>query len=130
MSMALSQERTLGILEMTLPGKMFVLEIESSYFWARVRVLTLPNATAKVARLVTIARRIGFKQFEAGRIVIQIQRENHAPIAQIPESVAGFQKLYSLSNTCCLIRWLLGICAALKPWESSNWLFVRKSRQV
>ncbi|GAB4858234.1 Protein ROOT PRIMORDIUM DEFTIVE 1 [Ancistrocladus abbreviatus] len=89
-------------------------------------ILTQHNQCLPVARLDTLARRIGFKQFEAGRFVLkfphifeiyehpvqrilylrltrkaglQIHRENQALIAPSPEAVTRLRKLLMLSNT-------------------------------
>ncbi|GMH28136.1 hypothetical protein Nepgr_029979 [Nepenthes gracilis] len=89
-------------------------------------ILSQTNQCLPTARLDTLACRLGFKQFEAGRFVLkfphifdiyehpvqrvlylrltrkahlQIHRENSAIIAQIPESVTRLRKLLMLSNT-------------------------------
>ncbi|KAD4585012.1 hypothetical protein R6Q59_036343 [Mikania micrantha] len=89
-------------------------------------ILSQPNTMVSSARLDNLSRRLGFKQFEAGRFVlkhphifdvfehpvqrilycrltrkahIQIQEENEAVIAQINDSVTRLRKLLMLSNT-------------------------------
>ncbi|KAI3783974.1 hypothetical protein L1987_43065 [Smallanthus sonchifolius] len=89
-------------------------------------ILSQPNSMVSSARLDNLSRRLGFKQFEAGRFVlkfphifdvfehpvqrilycrltrkahIQIQQENEAFMAQIDDSVTRLRKLLMLSNT-------------------------------
>ncbi|KAJ0534071.1 putative plant organelle RNA recognition domain, protein root primordium defective 1 [Helianthus annuus] len=89
-------------------------------------ILSQPNSMLSSARLDNLSRRLGFKQFEAGRFVlkfphifdvfehpvqrilycrltrkalIQIQQENEAVMAQIDGSVTRLRKLLMLSNT-------------------------------
>ncbi|KAF5790617.1 putative plant organelle RNA recognition domain, protein root primordium defective 1 [Helianthus annuus] len=89
-------------------------------------ILSQPNSMLSSARLDNLSRRLGFKQFEAGRFVlkfphifdvfehpvqrilycrltrkalIQIQQENEAVMAQIDDSVTRLRKLLMLSNT-------------------------------
>ncbi|PWA69116.1 HXXXD-type acyl-transferase family protein [Artemisia annua] len=92
-------------------------------------ILSQPNSIVSSARLDNLSRRLGFKQFEAGRFVLkfphifdvfehpvqrilycrltrkallQIQQENEAVIAQIDDAVTRLRKLLMLSNTGCL----------------------------
>ncbi|XP_024962179.1 protein ROOT PRIMORDIUM DEFECTIVE 1 isoform X1 [Cynara cardunculus var. scolymus] len=89
-------------------------------------ILSQPNSMVASARLDNLSRRLGFKQFEAGRFVlkfphifdvfehpvqrilycrltrkalIQIQQENEAVIDQISDAVTRLRKLLMLSNT-------------------------------
>ncbi|KAI7745564.1 hypothetical protein M8C21_001837 [Ambrosia artemisiifolia] len=92
-------------------------------------ILSQPNSMVSSACLDNLSRRLGFKQFEAGRFVLkfphifdvfehpvqrilycrltrkanmQIQQENEAVMAQIDDSVTRLRKLLMLSNTRCL----------------------------
>ncbi|GJR09836.1 protein root primordium defective 1 [Tanacetum coccineum] len=92
-------------------------------------ILSQPNSMVSSARLDNLSRRLGFKQFEAGRFVLkfphifdvfehpvqrilycrltrkallQIQQENEAVTAQIDDAVTRLRKLMMLSNTGCL----------------------------
>ncbi|KAL7582221.1 protein ROOT PRIMORDIUM DEFECTIVE 1 [Lactuca sativa] len=89
-------------------------------------ILSQPNSMVSSARLDNLSRRLGFKQFEAGRFIlkfphifdvfehpvqrilycrltrkalIQIQQENEALINQIDHAVTRLRKLLMLSNT-------------------------------
>ncbi|GFP87659.1 protein root primordium defective 1 [Phtheirospermum japonicum] len=89
-------------------------------------ILSQPNNMLSVSRLDTLARRIGFKQFESGRFILkfphvfeifehpvqrilycrltrkalsQIEQENEALLHQIPDAVTRVRKLLMLSNT-------------------------------
>lgn len=89
-------------------------------------ILSQPNSMVSSARLDNLSRRLGFKQFEAGRFVLkfphifdvfehpvqrilycrltrkallQIQQENEALVAQIDDCVIRLRKLLMLSNT-------------------------------
>ncbi|KAF5182738.1 Root primordium defective [Thalictrum thalictroides] len=89
-------------------------------------ILTQPNQVICITRLDTLARRIGFKQFEAGAFILkfphifevfehpvqrimycrftrkallQIQQEKQALEAQIPDAITRLRKLIMLSNT-------------------------------
>ncbi|CAI9775013.1 unnamed protein product [Fraxinus pennsylvanica] len=89
-------------------------------------ILSQPNSMLSVSRLDMLSRRIGFKQFEAGRFILkfphvfevfdhpvqrilfcrltrkaisQIDQENRALLAQIPDAVTRLRKLLMLSNT-------------------------------
>ncbi|XP_071711137.1 protein ROOT PRIMORDIUM DEFECTIVE 1-like [Rutidosis leptorrhynchoides] len=89
-------------------------------------ILSQPNSMVSSARLDNLSRRLGFKQFEAGRFVLkfphifdvfehpvqrilycrltrkaltQIQQEKEALTAQIDDSVTRLRKLLMLSNT-------------------------------
>jgi len=89
-------------------------------------ILTQPHQCFAVSRLDTLGRRIGFKQHEAGNFVLkfphifeiyehpvqrilylrltrnalsQIEQENQAVVAQIPDAVNRLRKLLMLSNT-------------------------------
>ncbi|KAL2558593.1 Protein ROOT PRIMORDIUM DEFECTIVE 1 [Forsythia ovata] len=89
-------------------------------------ILSQPNSMLSVSRLDMLSRRIGFKQFEAGRFILkfphvfevfdhpvqrilycrltrkaisQIDQESRALLAQIPDAVTRLRKLVMLSNT-------------------------------
>lgn len=89
-------------------------------------ILSQPSSMLSISRLDGLSRRIGFKQLEAGRFILkfphvfeifehpvqrilycrlsrqahlQIQQENQALLAQVPESVTRLRKLLMLSNT-------------------------------
>ncbi|KAF5731139.1 protein ROOT PRIMORDIUM DEFECTIVE 1 [Tripterygium wilfordii] len=89
-------------------------------------ILFQRNQTLPVSRLDILSRRLGFKQHEAGKFIVkfphvyeiyehpvqrilycrltrkailQIQQENDALIAQIPEAVTRLRKLLMMSNT-------------------------------
>lgn len=89
-------------------------------------ILSQPSSMLSISRLDGLSRRIGFKQFEAGRFILkfphvfeifehpvqrilycrlsrqaqlQIQQENQALLAQVPDSVIRLRKLLMLSNT-------------------------------
>nr|XP_043617590.1 protein ROOT PRIMORDIUM DEFECTIVE 1 [Erigeron canadensis] len=89
-------------------------------------ILSQPNSMVSSARLDNLSRRLGFKQFEAGRFILkfphifdvfehpvqrilycrltrkallQIQQENEAVKAQIDAAVTRLRKLLMLSNT-------------------------------
>ncbi|XP_076944645.1 protein ROOT PRIMORDIUM DEFECTIVE 1-like [Bidens hawaiensis] len=89
-------------------------------------ILSQPNTMLTSARLDNLSRRLGFKQYEAGRFVlkfphifdvfehpvlrilycrltrkalVQIQQENEAVMAQIEDCVTRLRKLLMLSNT-------------------------------
>lgn len=89
-------------------------------------ILSQPSSMLSVSRLDTLSRRLGFKQFEAGRfilkfphvfeifehpvqrilycrlsrkVLLQMEQENTALLAQIPEAVTRLRKLLMLSNT-------------------------------
>lgn len=89
-------------------------------------ILTQPSSMLSVSRLDMLSRRIGFKQFEAGHFILkfphvfeifehpvqrilycrftrkahmQIDQENQALLAQIPDAVTRLRKLLMLSNT-------------------------------
>ncbi|XP_076953895.1 protein ROOT PRIMORDIUM DEFECTIVE 1-like [Bidens hawaiensis] len=89
-------------------------------------ILSQPNTMLTSARLDNLSRRLGFKQYEAGRFVlkfphifdvfehpvqrilycrltrkalVQIQQENEAVMAQIDDCVTRLRKLLMLSNT-------------------------------
>ncbi|VFQ63775.1 unnamed protein product [Cuscuta campestris] len=89
-------------------------------------LITRPNSMIAVSHLDTLACRIGFKQFEAGRFILkfphvfevfehpvqrilycrfarkahmQMDQENKALLAQIPEAITRLRKLLMLSNT-------------------------------
>ncbi|KAL3521509.1 hypothetical protein ACH5RR_019658 [Cinchona calisaya] len=89
-------------------------------------ILSQPSSMLSISRLDGLSRRLGFKQFEAGRFILkfphvfeifehpvqrilycrlsrqahlQIQQENQALLAQVPESVTRLRKLLVLSNT-------------------------------
>ncbi|CAL5364351.1 unnamed protein product [Camellia sinensis] len=89
-------------------------------------ILSLPSSMVSISRLDTLARRIGLKQFEAGRFILkfphifeifehpvqrilycrltrkallQIDQEKEALLAQVPDAVTRLRKLVMLSNT-------------------------------
>ncbi|CAI9092182.1 OLC1v1027364C1 [Oldenlandia corymbosa var. corymbosa] len=89
-------------------------------------ILSQPSSILSISRLDMMSRRLGFKQFEAGRFIlkfphvfevfehpvqrilycrlsrksqIQIQQENQALLEQLPEAVIRLRKLLMLSNT-------------------------------
>ncbi|KAK9291650.1 hypothetical protein L1049_019599 [Liquidambar formosana] len=89
-------------------------------------ILTQPNQTLPISRLDSLSRRLGFKQNEAGAFILkfphvfeiyehpvqrilycrlsrkahlQIEQENHALIAQVPDAVTRLRKIIMLSNT-------------------------------
>lgn len=89
-------------------------------------ILSQTNQTLPISRLDTLARRIGFKQHEAGafilkfphvfevyehpvqrilfcrltrKAILQIDQERQALIAQIPDAVKRLRKLLMMSNT-------------------------------
>ncbi|XP_010278579.1 PREDICTED: protein ROOT PRIMORDIUM DEFECTIVE 1 [Nelumbo nucifera] len=89
-------------------------------------ILTQPNQAICTARLDTLSRRLGFKQYEAGafvlkfphifeiyehpiqrilyfrltrKAILQIEQEKQALAAQIPDAVTCLRKLLMLSNT-------------------------------
>ncbi|GAV72496.1 PORR domain-containing protein [Cephalotus follicularis] len=89
-------------------------------------ILSQHNQTLPVSRLDTIARRIGFKQYEAGAFILkfphifqvyehpvqrilycrltrkafqQMDQEHDALLAQIPDAVTRLRKLLMMSNT-------------------------------
>ncbi|KAM7491637.1 hypothetical protein LguiA_034558 [Lonicera macranthoides] len=88
-------------------------------------ILSQPNSMISSSRLDNLSRRLGFKQFEAGKFILkfphvfeifehpvqrilycrlthkahlQIDQENQALIAQIPDAVTRLRKLILLSN--------------------------------
>ncbi|XP_057950553.1 protein ROOT PRIMORDIUM DEFECTIVE 1 [Malania oleifera] len=88
-------------------------------------ILSQPNQTLPISRFDVLARRLGFKQYEAGAFVLkfphvfeiyehpvqrilycrlhrkallQIEQENHAFNAQIPDAITRLRKLIMLSN--------------------------------
>ncbi|OVA14139.1 Plant organelle RNA recognition domain [Macleaya cordata] len=89
-------------------------------------ILSQPNQTINIARLDSLSRRLGFKQFEAGAFILkfphifqiyehpvqrilycrltrkanlQIEQENQAFNAQLPDAVTRLRKILMLSNT-------------------------------
>ncbi|PIA35788.1 hypothetical protein AQUCO_03500270v1 [Aquilegia coerulea] len=89
-------------------------------------ILSQPNQVICITRLDTLARRLGFKQFEAGAFILkfphifevfehpvqriiycrltrkallQIQEEKNALEAEIPDAITRLRKLIMLSNT-------------------------------
>ncbi|WCJ23590.1 Ubiquitin carboxyl-terminal hydrolase family protein [Euphorbia peplus] len=89
-------------------------------------ILSQPNQTIQTSRLDNLARRLGFKQYEAGAFILkfphvfevyehpvqrilycrltrkallQMQQEKEAMIAQIPQAVTRLRKLIMMSNT-------------------------------
>lgn len=89
-------------------------------------ILSRPNQTLCVARLDSLARRLGLKQYEAGsfilkfpfvfeiyehpvqrilwcrlsrRALLQIEAEHHALHTQLPDAITRLRKLLMLSNT-------------------------------
>ncbi|KAI8028899.1 Protein ROOT PRIMORDIUM DEFECTIVE 1 [Camellia lanceoleosa] len=89
-------------------------------------ILSLPSSMVSISRLDTLARRIGLKQFEAGRFILkfphvfeifehpvqrilycrltrkallQIDQEKEALLAQVPDAVTRLRKLIMLSST-------------------------------
>ncbi|XP_059629305.1 protein ROOT PRIMORDIUM DEFECTIVE 1 [Cornus florida] len=89
-------------------------------------IFSQPSSVVSISRLDTLARRLGLKQFEAGQFILkfphvfeifehpvqrilycrltrkallQIDQENEALIAQIPDAVTRLRKLLMMSNT-------------------------------
>ncbi|MCD9559320.1 Protein ROOT PRIMORDIUM DEFTIVE 1 [Datura stramonium] len=89
-------------------------------------LLTQPNSMIAISRLDMLARRFGFKQYEAGKFILkfphvfevfehpvqrilycrltrksllQIEQEKQALLAQLPQAVTRLRKLLMLSNT-------------------------------
>ncbi|KAL7003321.1 Protein ROOT PRIMORDIUM DEFTIVE 1 [Sarracenia purpurea var. burkii] len=89
-------------------------------------ILSQPSSLISISRLDALSRRLGLKQYEAGRFILkfphvfeifehpvqrilycrltrkallQIDRENEALLAQVPDAVTRLRKLLMLSNT-------------------------------
>ncbi|XP_051142529.1 protein ROOT PRIMORDIUM DEFECTIVE 1 [Andrographis paniculata] len=92
----------------------------------RELILSQPNNMVSISRLDILSRRLGFRQFEAGRFILkfphvfevfdhpvqrilycrlsrravsQMEQENEALLRQIPDAVTRLRKLMMLSNT-------------------------------